>query len=135
MLNGYVPGIKRWESHSEGTSACVYAVWQWYATVRRYCWKNRGRWSRTQIKDCSEVFLIQLLEGKHRRILSDRMPKDRTENSDVKAPAVAGANNGLVFPLVSQTHTRSKCLIAGLDVELLIDIRHSTHEEFTCIEV
>ena len=79
MLNGYVPGIKRWESHCERTSACVYAIGQWYEPVRRYSWKNGRRWPLSQVKDCSEVFLIELLEGKHRRILSHRVAKDRAE--------------------------------------------------------
>src|ERR1044071_874198 len=100
MLNGHVPGIKRWESHCEGTSPCVYAIRQWYVTVSRYGWKNGRRRSLTQVKDRSEIFLIELLEGKHRRILSDRVPKDRAENTDVKTAAVAGANNGLVCQLV-----------------------------------
>ena len=135
MLNGYVPGIKRWKSHCERTSACVYTVGQWYATVRRYRWKNRRRWSLTQVKDRSEIFLIELLEGKHRRILSDGVPKDRAENTNVKTATVAGANNRLVCPLIGQTQTRSKCFIGGLDVEMLIDVRHSTHEEFTCFKI
>src|SRR5215510_13522614 len=135
MLNGYVPGIKRWESHSERASACVYAVWQWYPTVGRHGWKNGGRWSLTQVEDRPEIFLIELLEGKHRRILSYRVPKDRTEDANVKAPAVASADNRLVCPLISHAQARSKCFIAGLDVELLIDLPHSTYEEFTCIEV
>src|SRR5215207_1925905 len=135
MLNGYVPGIKRWESHCERASACVYAIGQWYVTVSRYIWKNGRRWPLTQVEDRSEIFLIELLEGKHRRILSDRVPKDRAENTNVKTPTVAGANNGLICPLVGQTQTRSKCFIGGIDVELLIDIPNTTHEEFTCFKI
>src|SRR5215510_4976254 len=122
MLNGYVPGIQCWEPHSERASACVYTIGQWDVTVRRYRRKNRRRRSLTQVKDRSEIFLIELLEGKHRRILSDRMPKDRAENTNVKTATVAGANNGLIFPLVGQTQTRSKCLIGWFDVEMLIDV-------------
>src|SRR5262245_9462015 len=135
MLNGYVPGIKRWESHSERPSACVYTIGQWYETVRRYRWKNGRRWSLTQVKDRSEIFLIELLEGKHRRILSDCVPKDRAENTNVKTTTVAGADDGLIRPLVGQSQARSKCFIGGFDVEMLIDIPHASHEKFTCIEV
>src|ERR1044072_4339297 len=130
MLNGYVPGIKRWQSHSERTSAFIYTIGQWYAAVSRYIRENGRRWSLTQIKDRSEIFLIELLEGKHRRILSYRVPKDGTEHSDVKAPAIASTDNRLVCPLIGDANARSKCFIAGLDIELLIDIRNSAHEEF-----
>src|SRR6185436_3023500 len=118
MLNGYVPGIKRWQSHSEGTSACVYTIGQWNATVSRYIRENGCRWSLTQIKDCSEIFLIELLEGKHRWILSYRVSKNGTEHSNVKAPAIAGSDNRLVGPLIGDANARSKCFIAGLDIEL-----------------
>src|SRR5215216_4376529 len=134
MLNGDVPGIERWESHSERPSAGVYTIGQWYATVSRYRWKNGRRWSLTQVKDGSEIFRIELLEGKHRRILSDRVSKDRAENTYVKTTTVARANNGLVAPLVGQTQTRRKCFIAGLDVESLIDVSHAAHEEFACFK-
>lgn len=135
MLNRYVPGIKRWESHSERPSACVYTIGQWYPTVRRYRWKDGRRRTLTQVKDGSEILLIELLEGKHRRILSDRVSKDRAEHTDVKTATIAGANNSLVCPLVGQTHARSKCFIGGFDVEVIIDIAHAANEEFTCIEV
>src|ERR1041384_5774675 len=135
MLNGHVPGIKCWESHCERTSACVYTVWQWYATIRRYRWKNWRRWSLTQVKDRSEIFLIELLEGKHRRILCDRVPEDRAENTNVKTATVARANNGLVCPLVGHSQTRSKCFIGGFDVEMVIDVPNATHEEFTGFKI
>src|SRR5215216_2107048 len=135
MLKGYVPGIKRRESHCERASACVYTIRQWYATVRRYSWKNGRWWSLTQVKDRSEIFLIELLEGKHRRILSDRVPKDRAENTNVKTATIAGANNCLICPLIGQTQTRSKCFIGGIDVEVIIDVPNATHEELTCFKI
>src|SRR5689334_23025559 len=103
MLNGQVPRIKRWESHSERASACVNTVGQRDETVRRNGWKNRRRWSLTQVEDCSEIFLIELLERKHWRILSDGVSEDRAENTNVKTATIAGANNSLICPLVSQT--------------------------------
>src|ERR1051325_3655930 len=105
MLNGYVPGIQRWQSHCERASARVYAIGQWYVTVRRNIRKNGRRWPLSQVKDCSEVFLIELLEGKHRRILSHRVPEDRAENTDVKTATITRANNSLICPLVSQAQS------------------------------
>src|ERR1041384_896264 len=135
MLNGYVPGIKRWKPHCERPGACVNTVGQWYATVRRYRWKNGRRRSLTQVKDRSEILLIELLKGKHRWILSDRVSKDRAEDTDVKTAAIAGANHSLICPLIGQTEARSKCFIGRFDVEMVIDIPHATNEEFTRIEV
>src|SRR5260370_28689640 len=78
---------------------------------------SEGRRSLSEREDSVGIAEAQFLDGQHRKILCDGVPKERAKNANVVAATIARPEHGLVRELISSSETWGQ-VIAVFDVTI-----------------
>src|SRR5579859_2593440 len=136
MLEAKVPSIDGWKAIGIVPDFDIVAVGN---RDQAACWdrgEDEGRWAvgkreRTGI----DPAVIETLVGEHRQILRYNMAEDGTEDSDIEAAAIAGANHGLLIDLVGKANPGCDVLEVVGNIHAVIDRAVTCHANLARFQI